>query len=207
MDSFINLAKQGYEAYSESQSNTVHKTGGQEYNSYDNRPPQSQSNTVHRTGGQEYNSYDNRPPQSQSYEHSYNSDEVSQHVDSDNHGYMHQAMSHAHRVCRSDPDIDEDTVQNLRKTIAFTIAHTLSGIHRYDERWWWRKLFDQSGGGSGEEKQSAMNSAATYAMKLMMKKEMSGFIGGSNSGGLGSLMGMVRQFPICFPIVYLTPVL
>ena len=58
------------------------------------------------------------------------------------------------------------------------------------------QLFDQSGGGSGEAKQSAMNSAATYAMKLMMKKEMGNFIGGSNSGGLGSLMGMVCQFLI-----------
>jgi len=58
------------------------------------------------------------------------------------------------------------------------------------------QLFDKSGGGSGADKQSAMNSAATYAMQLLMKKEMSNFIGGGNSGGLGSIMGMVRRFLI-----------
>lgn len=61
-----------------------------------------------------------------------NSDDVRQHVDSGNHGFMDQALSHAHRVCRSplnvfrpflitanqtvqqQGDIDEDGIQNLK---------------------------------------------------------------------------------------------
>ncbi|KAJ8597621.1 hypothetical protein M405DRAFT_855556 [Rhizopogon salebrosus TDB-379] len=207
----MNLAKQGYEAYSESQSN-VHKTGGQEYNSPDNRPHHSQ----------------------QSYGQEFNSDEMRQHVDSDNHGYMNQALSHAQRAVQHQPDIDEDEVENLRQSHqqAFTsegrgpqgmapdamggaaafkvftdmmsgggggsggggsggdMQSKLIGMAMQHAG----QLFDQSGGGSGEAKQSAMNSAATYVMKLMMKKEMNNFIGGGNSGGLGGLMGMASKF-------------
>ncbi|KAG6806530.1 hypothetical protein H0H93_002811, partial [Arthromyces matolae] len=43
-DSFISLAKQGYDAYESSQSN-VRKTGGEEYNSPDNSAPGSGGRT------------------------------------------------------------------------------------------------------------------------------------------------------------------
>ncbi|KAG2156650.1 beta-flanking protein [Suillus bovinus] len=208
MDSFVNLAKQGYQAYSESQSQShVHKTGGQEYNSPDNRPPQS-------------------------YRPSFNSEDVSQHVDSENHGFLNQALSHAHRTVQQHGDIDEDGVQNLKNAhdqafssggqgpqgmapdalggaAAFKVftdmmsggggrSHGSSGGGDMQSKLIGMamqhasSLFDQSGGGSGEAKQSAMNSAATYAMQLLMKKEMTSFIGGGSSGGLSGMMGMVH---------------
>ncbi|OAX43042.1 hypothetical protein K503DRAFT_779515 [Rhizopogon vinicolor AM-OR11-026] len=217
MDGFMNLAKQGYQAYSESQSTAnVHKTGGQEFNSPDNRPPQHQHQYQSESGG---------------YGQSYNSDEVNQHVDSDHHDHANQALSHAQRNVQHQPDIDEDTVENLRSAhqqafssegrgpggmapdamggaAAFKVfsdmmsggggggggsggdmQSKLVGLAMQHAG----QLFDQSGGGSGADKQSAMTSAATYVMKLMMKKEMSGMIGGSSSGGLSGLMGMVHQ--------------
>ncbi|KAG1813289.1 uncharacterized protein BJ212DRAFT_1301189 [Suillus subaureus] len=207
MDTFINLAKQGYETYSESQNQShVHKTGGQEYNSPDNRPPQS-------------------------YRSSFNSDEVNQHIDSENHGFANQALSHAHR---HQGEIDEDGVQNLRNAhqqafssegrgpqgmapdalggaAAFQVftdmmsgggggSHGSSGGGDMQSKLVGMamqhasSLFDQSGGGSSEAKQSAMNSAATYVMQLLMKKEMSSFIGGGSSGGLSGIMGMASKF-------------
>jgi hypothetical protein len=55
------------------------------------------------------------------------------------------------------------------------------------------KLFDQSGGGSGGGKQDAVNGAAMTVMKLLVQSKFSGgMTGGGNSGGLGSLMGLVR---------------
>ncbi|KAG1795779.1 beta-flanking protein [Suillus plorans] len=207
MDSFMNLAKQGYEAYSESQSQThVHKTGGQEFNSPDNRPPQS-------------------------YRPSFNSDDVRQHVDSGNHGFMDQALSHAHRTVQQQGDIDEDGIQNLKNAhdqafssggqgpqgmapdamggaAAFKVftdmvsggSHGSSGGGDMQSKLVGMamqhasSLFEQSGGGSSEAKQSAMNSAATYAMQLLMKKQMSNFIGGASSGGLSGVMGMASNF-------------
>ncbi|KAG2367772.1 hypothetical protein BDR07DRAFT_1350689 [Suillus spraguei] len=202
MDTFISLAKQGYESYSESQNQShVHKTGGQEFNSPDNRPPQS-----------------HRP--------SYNQDEVSQHVDSSNHQFLNQALSHAHKTVQHQSDIDEDGVQNLKDAheqafssggpqgmapdalggaAAFKVSRLagggggssgggngmqskLIGMAMQHAS----SLFDQSGGGSQEAKQSTMNSAATYVTQLLMKKEMSSFIGGGNSGGLSGIMGMVH---------------
>ncbi|VDB86591.1 unnamed protein product [Peniophora sp. CBMAI 1063] len=56
------------------------------------------------------------------------------------------------------------------------------------------KLFDKSGGASGGDKQSVVNSAAMTVMKLVVQSKFSGTTGGSNSGGLGSLMSMASKF-------------
>ena len=54
------------------------------------------------------------------------------------------------------------------------------------------KLFDQSGGASSGSKQDAVNGAAMTVMKLLVQSKFSGgAMGGENSGGLGSLMGLV----------------
>lgn len=54
------------------------------------------------------------------------------------------------------------------------------------------KLFDKSGGTSSGNKQDAVNGAAMTVMKLLVQSKFSGgAIGGGNSGGLGSLMGLV----------------
>ena len=53
------------------------------------------------------------------------------------------------------------------------------------------KLFDQSGGATSGGKQDAVNSAAMMVMKLLVQSKFSSVTGGSNSGGLGSLLSMV----------------
>jgi hypothetical protein len=55
-------------------------------------------------------------------------------------------------------------------------------------------LFDKSGGGKGGDKQDAVNSAGMMVMKLLVQSKMSSMTGGSNSGGLGQLMGMASKF-------------
>ena len=55
-------------------------------------------------------------------------------------------------------------------------------------------LFDQHGGGSQGSKQDAVNGAAMTVMKLLVQSKFGGGImGGGNSGGLGSLMGLVSH--------------
>ncbi|KAI0347781.1 hypothetical protein BDW22DRAFT_1349847 [Trametopsis cervina] len=54
------------------------------------------------------------------------------------------------------------------------------------------KLFDGAGGASSGNKQDAVNSAAMTVMKLLVQSKFSGTTGGGNSGGPGSLIGMVR---------------
>lgn len=56
------------------------------------------------------------------------------------------------------------------------------------------KLFDKSGGAASGNKQDAVNGAAMTVMKLLVQSKVSGAMGGSNSGGIGSLMGMVSRF-------------
>lgn len=62
------------------------------------------------------------------------------------------------------------------------------------------KLFDSSGGASSGNKQDAVNGAAMTVMKLMVQSKFGGgTMGGGNSGGLGSLMGLVGH--VCFVYV------
>ena len=56
------------------------------------------------------------------------------------------------------------------------------------------KLFDKSGGAASGNKQDAVNGAAMTVMKLLVQSKVSSAMGGSNSGGIGSLMGMVSRF-------------
>jgi len=57
------------------------------------------------------------------------------------------------------------------------------------------KLFD-SQGSAGGSKQDAINGAVMTVMKMAVQSKMGGgsTTGGSNSGGLGSLMGLASQF-------------
>ena len=52
------------------------------------------------------------------------------------------------------------------------------------------KLFDKSGASSGG-KQDAVIGAAMTIMKLLVQSKSKSTTGGSNSGGLGSLMSLV----------------
>ena len=58
------------------------------------------------------------------------------------------------------------------------------------------KLFDKSGASSGG-KQDAVNGAAMTVMKLLVQSKSKSTVGGSNSGGLGSLMSLVGSKFIC----------
>lgn len=55
------------------------------------------------------------------------------------------------------------------------------------------KLFDKSGGAVSGNKQDAVNGAAMTIMKLLVQSKLGGghSIGGSDSGGLSGLMGIV----------------
>lgn len=56
------------------------------------------------------------------------------------------------------------------------------------------KLFDQNGGASNGGKQDVVNQAAQAMMKLLIKNQVSGAIGGGQSGGLSSAMGLAQKF-------------
>jgi hypothetical protein len=53
------------------------------------------------------------------------------------------------------------------------------------------KLFDKSGGAASGNKQDVVNGAAMTVMKLLVQSK---FSGGGNSGGMGSLLGLVSRF-------------
>jgi hypothetical protein len=55
------------------------------------------------------------------------------------------------------------------------------------------KLFDSKQPSSGN-KQDAVNGAAMTVMKLMVQSKLNSATGGSNSGGLSSLMSLVSSF-------------
>lgn len=57
------------------------------------------------------------------------------------------------------------------------------------------KVFDSQGGAASGNKQDCVNGAAMTVMKFVVQSKMGGMMGGGNSGGLGSLMGMVSRYP------------
>lgn len=61
------------------------------------------------------------------------------------------------------------------------------------------KLFDKSGASSGG-KQDALNGAAMTVMKLVVQSKFKSTVGGSDSGGVGSLMSMVSFHIYVFAI-------
>ncbi|KAG2350819.1 hypothetical protein BDR05DRAFT_954929, partial [Suillus weaverae] len=120
----------------------------------------------------EYNSPDNRPPQS--YRPSFNSDDVGQHVDSENHGFLSQALSHAHKTVQHTDDIDEDGVQNLRN------AH--------------HQAFSSEGQGPQGMAPDALGGAAAFKVFTDMMSSGGGSHGSSGGGDMQSkLIGMAVQ--------------
>ena len=60
------------------------------------------------------------------------------------------------------------------------------------------KLFDKKGASASGDKQDAVNGAAMTVVKLLVQSKLSGggsstTVGGSNSGGLGQLLSLVRN--------------
>ncbi|KAJ8488513.1 hypothetical protein ONZ51_g3520 [Trametes cubensis] len=220
MDSFMNLAKQGMDAYQRSQSD-VSKTGGHEYNaphsSSDYNRPQFDDDEVVRTASREG-----------SGDHSLFSSALSfikqnkVHMDSI-HFYLtevliatavpqdeheqpidEEGVQHAHRKAYEEGSASSLSAGSLGSAAAMQVLKQftsggngggtqsqLISLAMAEAS----KLFDQSGGASSGNKQDAVNGAAMTVMKLVVQSKFSGgAMGGSNSGGLGGLMGLASKF-------------
>uniref|UniRef100_A0A8H7YA85 DUF7721 domain-containing protein n=1 Tax=Psilocybe cubensis TaxID=181762 RepID=A0A8H7YA85_PSICU len=203
MDTFINLAKQGYSAYQDSQEN-VSKTGGQDYNSPDNRPSHHRSNDgpnidedeairtaqEHGSGGSDLFSSALSFISSNKHKHQEPVDE--------------EAVTSAHSKAYGNGDSSGLSAHDLGGAAALQVLKQftsgsgggsgsqtqLISLAMAEAT----KLFDQSGGAASGNKQDAVNSAGLTVMKLLVQSKFSGAVGGSNSGGLSGLMGLAKQF-------------
>jgi len=206
MDSFINLAKQGYESYSESQhgSNTnVNKTGGQEYNS----PHHSQQDQ-----GNYGPNFDHDEVIQTAQQHGGDPSLVSKAMGflNQNKGEHEQPIDEEHVQSAHRAAYQDDSARNLsagsmgsaaamQVLQKFTSGGSGGGGGSKSELISMAmaeasKLFDKSGGAASGNKQDAVNGAGMTIMKLMVQSKFSGATGGGNSGGLGSLMGMASKF-------------
>jgi len=208
MDNFINLAKQGYQAYNESQSGGASATGGQQYNSPDN------------SGGQ-YQGGGRQPV-------NFNHDDVVNNAQSNHPGADSSLFSNAAHYLNQNQDqhnqpVNEDDVQDAHRQAyqgggagnlsagAMGSAAALQALQKFTSGGGSgggggssqlislamaeaTKLFDQSGGPSSGSKQDVVNSASMTVMKLLVQSKLSGMTGGGNSGGLGSLAGLASKF-------------
>ncbi|KAI0319782.1 hypothetical protein OF83DRAFT_740768 [Amylostereum chailletii] len=206
MDNFMNLDKQGYAAYKDSQDSSVGKTGGAEYNS------------PHHSG------------QGRSSSPDLDHDEVvrnaSQHGSGDSSLFTSALGFLGQNKSQHGESIDEEDVQRSHKKAyqddsagsldasSMGAAAALQALKKFTsgssqpeakssggssqlislamaEA---TKLFDKSGGASQGNKQDAVNSAAMTVMKLLVQSKFSGTTGGGNSGGLSSLMSLATKF-------------
>ncbi|KII94103.1 hypothetical protein PLICRDRAFT_36336 [Plicaturopsis crispa FD-325 SS-3] len=205
MDSFINIAKQGYETYSKSQSD-VSKTGGSEYNA-----PHNQS---HAPGGPSFDDNDvvNNAAKHGSGESSLFSNALSflnQNKSQHEEPLDEEGVQAAHKQAYSNDSaggLDAKSIGSaaaLQILKSFTSGGSGSGsassagsqtqlisLAMAEAS----KLFEKSGGGGGGNKQDAVNSAGMTVMKLLVQSKFSGATGGGNSGGLGSMMGLASKF-------------
>jgi len=214
MDSFINLAKQGYEAYSESQGD-VSKTGGEEYNA------PSHSNQGDYQGGQG-GSQRYRP----NIDHDQAANIASQGSNEDS-GIFHKALSYVHEnsdehhkqfspedeshITRSHqeayhPDGNPRT-ENTSNMSASQMgsAAAMQALKSFTSGGGGSgggggggqtqlismamseasKLFDASNGGGGGDKQAVISGAAMTVMKLMAQQ--------GGGGGGGGMLGMAEN--------------
>ncbi|EDR15176.1 uncharacterized protein LACBIDRAFT_301101 [Laccaria bicolor S238N-H82] len=202
MDTFLNLGKQAYSAYNESQQSDLHKTGGQEYNS----PHHS---------GQGHSSQGGRPD--------IDHDEAVRNAESHGSGdssLFSTALSHLsdNKKAHEEP-VDEDDVQEAHRQAyqgdakglsadSLGSAAALQVLKQFTSGSGGggsktqlislamaeaTKLFDKSGGAASGNKQDAVNGAAMTVMKLLVQSKFSGAIGGGNSGGLGGLLSLLVQ--------------
>ncbi|EPQ60406.1 hypothetical protein GLOTRDRAFT_113054 [Gloeophyllum trabeum ATCC 11539] len=207
MDNIMNLAKQGYQAYSESQSNNVNKTGGQEYNSphhsnqgqggYNDGPDIDHDEAVRTATSQ--GSGDSSLFSSAMSFLSNNKTEHQQPVDE-------QGVQDAHRKVYQEGDgsgMDASALGGAAALQALKSFTSSGGSSSGGGNMQTKlismamaeatQLFDSKGAVSGN-KQDAVNSAAMTVMKLLVQSKFSGTTGGGNSGGLGSLMGLASKF-------------
>ncbi|TFK36955.1 hypothetical protein BDQ12DRAFT_686152 [Crucibulum laeve] len=208
MDGFMNLAKQGLDAYQKSQTD-VSKTGGQEYNS----PHHSGQDGSSHSGGPEIDHHEaiKNAERNGSGEGSLfstalgflsdNKHKQEEPVDEDE-------VTRAHEKVYQQGDTSNVSANALGGAAALQVLKQfvggsggsktsggnsqtqLIGLAMAEAT----KLFDKSGGAASGNKQDAVNGAAMTIMKLLVQSKFSGGItGGSNSGGLSGLMGLASQ--------------
>ncbi|EMD41906.1 beta-flanking protein [Gelatoporia subvermispora B] len=205
MDSFMNMAKQGYEAYERSHSD-VSRTGGQEYNSphqsgQGGQPlgygrPQFNEDEVVNTASQHGSGDSSLFSGALSYV-SQNQHEHEQPVDE-------QHVQDAHRVAYQEGAAGNLSAPSMGSAAAMQIMKQftsggggggsqsqLISLAMAEAS----KLFESAGGAASGNKQDAVNGAAMTVMKLIVQSKFSGAIGGGNSGGLSGLMGL--GFQVC----------
>ncbi|KAI0778357.1 hypothetical protein BD413DRAFT_464936 [Trametes elegans] len=205
-DNFVNLAKQGIQAYERSQCESdVSKTGGQEYNSphhstgADDRPQFDDDevvDTASRNG-----SGDNSLFTSALSFIKQNKSEHEQPIDE-------EGVQHAHRKAYDENSPNSLSASSLGGAAAlqvlkqFTSSGSSGGSSSQSQLISLAmaeasKLFDKSGGVSSGNKQDAVNGAAMTIMKLLVQSKFGGLTttGGANSGGLSGLVGLVRPIP------------
>ncbi|KAI0936813.1 hypothetical protein AcV5_004860 [Taiwanofungus camphoratus] len=204
MDSFMNLAKEGFEAYERSQSN-VSKTGGQEYNS----PHHSGGGGQQQYGRPQFNHDDviNTASQQGSGESSMYSSAIGyvQHNTAEHEQPIdEQHVQDAHRQAYQEGNSGNLSAGSMGSAAAMQVLKKFTsgsggGSGSQSDLISFAmaeasKLFDQSGGAASGNKQDAINGAAMTVMKLLVQSKSSGTVGGSNSGGLGGLMGLASKF-------------
>lgn len=208
---FMNLAKQGFQAYSESQGN-VSKTGGEEYNA------PSHSNQGDYQGGQ---------GGGQGFRPNIDRDEAvnqaSQGSNEDS-SFFHNALNHAHANAGGRiSDEDENNITNSHQQAYHPdgnprTEHTsnmsasqmggaaaMQALKKFTSGGGGSgggggqtqlislamseasKLFESSGGGGGGDKQAVISGAATTVMKLLAQQGG----GGGGSGMLGMAESMI----------------
>jgi len=222
MDSFINLAKQGYETYQSSQGShsehNVSRTGGHEYNS-PHHSQQDQNQGQNQDDGGNYRQGNHSQPDFDDDEVVNNANEAgsgdrslfSSALDfakgnkhEHNKPIDEEHVTNAHRQAYEDGDTSGMSAGSMGSAAAmqilkqFTSGGGSSGGSKSQlismamaEA---SKLFDSSGGAASGNKQDAVNGAAMTVMKLVVQSKFSSAIGGGNSGGLGSLMGLASKF-------------
>ncbi|KAI1783069.1 hypothetical protein LXA43DRAFT_1048079 [Ganoderma leucocontextum] len=203
MDTIINLAKQGVDAYGRSHSD-VSKTGGHEYNS----PHHSQDG---QSGGGRPDFDEDEVVSTATREgngdHSLFSSALGflkQNKDEHERPVDEESVQHAHRQAYQEDSAGSLPASSLGSAAALQVLKqfTSSGSNGGSQTQLISlamaeasNLFDKSGGASSGNKQDAVNGAAMTVMKLLVQSKFGGgSIGGSSSGGLGSLMSLASKF-------------
>nr|QKI37344.1 beta-fg [Auricularia auricula-judae] len=209
MDNFVNLAKQGLDAYSKSHDNVsqtgqhgsqsgsdVRKTGGEEYNRRDSTPePDIDDDAAVSHANQQAGSSGDSSlfAQALSFAKS-NRGEHKQPVDE-------ASVVNAHKAAYQDNNASGLDATSMGSAAALQVMKMFTSgggeaksagtsqsqfiAMAMSEA---SKLFDKSGGAASGDKQDAVNGAAMTVVKLLVQSKFSGgAIGGKDSGGIGAL--------------------
>jgi len=212
MDNFINLAKQGLDAYQESQNKSERRSDG---------------NNERREEGQYKDTRHNESPKTPDLDKDDIVNRAQQHSgDSGSSDFFSSAINHVfNRKTEQHESVDEEHVTKVHEeaysknnagnldSSSLGAAAAMQALKKFTQGSSDKqsggssqlislamseavKLFDKSGKSSSNEKQDVINSAAMTMMKLVVQSKFSGSntIGGGNSGGLSSILGMAKQF-------------